>query len=120
MPVRRAVFAAIGLALVPLGAAGLVLPLLPGTPILIVAAACLARASPRLEAWLVDHPRLGPGVRAWRERGAIPRNAKRVALPVMAVSGLIAAASSAPLFAKLIAVVALAAAGLWVWSRPEA
>ena len=39
-------------------------------------AACFARSSPRLEAWLLNHPRFGPALCAWREERAIPRRAK--------------------------------------------
>ncbi len=43
-----------GVALLGLGALGLVLPLLPTTPFMIVAAACFSRSSPRFETWLVS------------------------------------------------------------------
>ena len=78
----RQVYLVLGLALVAIGFIGAFLPVLPTTPFLILAAACFARSSERLEAWLLDHPRFGPLLRAWRERGAIPRRAK-----VMAVAG---------------------------------
>ena len=58
------------------GIAGVFLPLIPGTLFLIFAGACFTRSSPRFEAWLLDHPRFGPPVRAWRATGAVPRRAK--------------------------------------------
>ena len=77
----RLVYIAIGCTAVVLGVAGIFLPLLPTTPFLLLAAWAFARSSPRLEAWLVRHPRLGPPISAWRERGAIPARAKIVAIP---------------------------------------
>jgi uncharacterized membrane protein YbaN (DUF454 family) len=53
-----------------------VTPLLPTTIFLIAAAWCFARSSPRLEAWLLNHPQFGKTLRDWRSDGAISRPAK--------------------------------------------
>lgn len=68
------------------GAAGLVLPLLPTTPFLLLAAWASPKASPRLHQWLYQHPRLGPPLRAWREERAVPTGAKLSATILLIVS----------------------------------
>lgn len=55
-----------GALLLAIGVAVLLVPVVPTTPFLILAAACWMRASPRLERWLVEHPLLGAPIRDWR------------------------------------------------------
>lgn len=117
----RSLFLALGLAFVALGFVGIFLPVLPTTPFLILAAACFARSSPRLEAWLLDHPRFGPGLRDWRGRGAIPRQAKLMSLAGMSAGFLIFWVASRPGPLPALAVATLMLTGLaYVFSRPSA
>lgn len=120
MTPSRIAFASTGLLLLPVAIAGIALPLLPGTPFLIVAAFCFAKASPKLEAWLVDHRHLGPPVRAWRASGAIAWSAKMAATGAMGVSFVLMLASAAPLAGKLAAAFVMLAAAGFIWSRPDA
>jgi uncharacterized membrane protein YbaN (DUF454 family) len=69
-----------------LGAIGVVLPLLPTVPFVILAAFCFSRGSKRWEQWLLDHPRLGPYVHDWREHHAVPLRAKQLAIFMMGCS----------------------------------
>jgi uncharacterized membrane protein YbaN (DUF454 family) len=82
----RLVLVAVGLVCVALGAAGVVTPVLPTTPFLLVAAACFARASPRFYQRLLANPTFGPLIRDWRERRAIPRRAKRTAIAAIVLT----------------------------------
>ena len=59
---RRPLLFAAGWIFTALGVVGLILPLMPGTIFLILAAWCFSQSSPRFEAWLLGHPRLGPQV----------------------------------------------------------
>ncbi|MFZ1467479.1 MAG: YbaN family protein [Paracoccaceae bacterium] len=81
----RTLWLAIGLLFLALGLVGVVLPVLPTTPFLLLAAAAFARSSPRLHGWLLAHPTLGPPIRNWQENGAISLAAKRLAIGTMVV-----------------------------------
>lgn len=73
-----------------LGVIGIVLPLLPTTPFVLLAAYCFSLGSARYEQWLLSHPRFGPMVRDWRSQRAVPLRAKQVAWGTMTLSSFIA------------------------------
>ncbi|MFC7051360.1 YbaN family protein [Hansschlegelia quercus] len=116
---RRWLWLAAGMVCVGLGIVGLILPVMPGTVFLIMAAACFARGSPRLESWLLNHPRLGPSVVAWRRDGAIPPRAKLMASAGMALSLVIVSVSGAPPIAIFSSAVLIGAGAIYVATRPS-
>ena len=118
-PLMRPLFLVAGVVLTVVGVIGLVTPGWPGTIFLILAAGCFARSSPKLEAWLLGHPRLGPSVVAWRENGAIPRKIKYIAIGSMVVSFVIVLLINLSLVWTVIVGVSLLASALYVGSRPE-
>lgn len=81
--VRRVLWAGTGLFLVALGFVGVVVPGLPTTGFMILAAAAFSRSSPRLEAWLLGLPKIGPAVQAYRAGQGMPKRAKVVAIAMM-------------------------------------
>ncbi len=75
----RMFWTGIGSACLALGVIGIVLPILPTTPFVLLAAFAFARGSPRLRHWLETDPRFGPPIRDWERHGAIAPRAKRLA-----------------------------------------
>ncbi len=59
---------AIGCVSVTLGVAGVILPLVPTTPFLLLAGICFAKSSDRFHTWLMEHHILGPYIHNWRNR----------------------------------------------------
>lgn len=83
---QRIFFTTCGLIFVGLAALGAVLPVLPTTPFLLVAAACFAKSSPRLYQWLVTNRVFGPLIVNWQQTRTIPKKAKRIALISIALA----------------------------------
>lgn len=116
----RWLFLILGWLFVGLGVLGAFLPLLPTTPFLLLAVACFTRSSPRLEAWLLNHPRFGQPLRDWREKGAIPRRAKLLAVSMMAASyALFVLSTSPPLWRAMLVLAILCGSSLFIITRPD-
>lgn len=110
----------LGVLLVAIGIIGAFLPLLPSTIFFIGATACFARSSPALEAWLLEHPQFGPGIRAWREEGAIRPRAKIAALSGMAFGYAVFLLSARPTLPLAVFVgVVMMGCATYVASRPS-
>lgn len=117
-PALRHMLFALGWVFLGLGIAGVILPVMPGTVFLILAAACFARSSPRFETWLLNHRFFGPPVVAWRETGAIGWRAKLLAIGGMAGSVLLTWWSGAPDYALAIVIAIMLPCGVFVLTRP--
>lgn len=76
----RPVLVAAGTLCVVLGVIGVFVPLLPTTPLLLLAAACYARSSPRMLRWLLHNRWFGAYIRDWREGRGIPLREKVIAI----------------------------------------
>lgn len=84
----RPLYLAGGIVAVGLAAVGAFLPIMPTVPFLLVAVFCFARSNPAWEARILAHPHWGPQVRDWRERRAISRRAKVMAIGAMSAGVL--------------------------------
>lgn len=75
-----------GIIFVGLAILGVVLPILPTTPFLLVAAACFAKSSPSMQRKLMENKTFGPLIHDWQTHRSIPRKAKRIALLTIVLS----------------------------------
>lgn len=80
---ERALWVVGGLVFVAVGAVGVVVPGLPTTPMLLLAAACFARSSPRLYHWLLTNRTFGPLIADYRAGRGVSRRVKASALSMM-------------------------------------
>lgn len=114
----RRVYHYAGLASVGLSIIGVVLPILPTVPFLILAAWCFGKSNPEWERRLLHHPHFGPHIRSWREKGAIPPVGKYGATLAFGASigaGFFFMPWPWQLVPVAIAIPVLA----WIWTRPD-
>lgn len=103
-----------------LGAIGVVLPLLPTTPFVILAAALYARSSPKMHQRLLDNRVFGPLIVAWNDERRIPRRAKLLATVMIVAFGGFAIIVVASQWWLRIGLTLLFTAVLsWLWTRPS-
>ena len=114
----RAAWFVLGVSALGLGALGVVLPLLPTTPFILLAAFAFSKSSDRWHRWLLGHRTFGPLIENWRAHGAINRRSKTAsALAMVAVLGISALlAVPWPVFA--VQALVMVAAATFILSRP--
>lgn len=115
----RPVWIAAGFAALALGLAGVVLPVLPSVPFLLLAAFCFSRSSPRMHAWLLGHPRFGPPIRDWERNGAIRRPMKGLAIASMAVVFGLSAWAGVPAGVLAAQAALMSAVAVFIATRPD-
>ena len=116
---KRTVLTLAGIVSLLLGLLGAVLPGLPTTPFILLAAWAAARSSPRLLSWLETHTVFAPMIRDWRRGGVVSRRAKWMATGMMSASGIYLLWSPHPRWAAFLAIACMVTVALWLWRRPE-
>ncbi|GHF67738.1 YbaN family protein [Seohaeicola zhoushanensis] len=102
-----------------LGVIGIVLPVLPTAPFVILAAFCFGKGSPRLRAWLMSHRQFGPMIADWEATGAIPRRVKLWACSVMVMSFAACAALGVPGRVLIAQALLMGIGAAYVLTRPD-
>jgi uncharacterized membrane protein YbaN (DUF454 family) len=106
----RAFFFAAGTVCLVLGAVGIVLPVLPTTPFLLLALACYCRSSERMTHWMLNNRYFGKYIRNYREGKGIPLKTKLFALAILWAAIVYSAFFVIPILIAQIILFAIAAA----------
>lgn len=102
-----------------LAAVGVVLPLLPTTPFVLLAAFFASKGSPAFANWLEEHPTFGPAIRDWRRSRVIPLKAKMLACSMMVLSWGILFMMGAAGMVLAISGIFLASVASYILTRPS-
>lgn len=106
----RYLLTGIGLTAVAVGMLGVVLPVLPTTPFLLLAAACFARSSERFHDWLMNMPVFGQYIRDYKAGKGIPVRVKIFALAVLWTTILVSVIWIIPVLFVKVLLIAIASA----------
>lgn len=115
----RYFYIALGWLAVGLGLIGVILPVLPTTPFLLVAAFAFGKSSPEARAWLIDHAHFGPAIQNWEENGAISRGAKVLACTMMALVLAISLILGAAWWVIALQATFMGLGALFILTRPD-
>jgi len=117
---RKLVLLLIGWIFVVVGAIGLVLPVLPTTPFLLISLWAFSQSSERFHHWLYTHRVFGPPLQDWDRYGIIPVRAKTIALTTMAISATLVIFLTETPWYGLVGMLALMSIGaIFILTRPS-
>ena len=108
----------VGLFFVGLAIVGAVLPVLPTTPFLLVAATCFAKSSPTLYKKLSANKVFGPLIKNWQEHRAISLKSKRVALLSMVLAASWSCYVLEAWWLKLLVLILITGPFIFLWRLP--
>jgi len=77
----------LGILFLALGFIGVLLPIMPTVPFVLLAAACFARSSPKMHRWMRQHRKYGPTIRNWETHRCVSRKMKIWSIFMMTVGG---------------------------------
>lgn len=121
-PVARGLWFCLGVFFVILGSAGVVLPGLPTTPFMLLAAACFARSSERFYNWVITNPIFGEQVLRYRTGHGLRPGVKLFAASLAGIFVSYAALLGIPAERLMLRVMVAAIGAFGVWfivSRPS-
>ncbi|WP_169726060.1 YbaN family protein [Aestuariibacter salexigens] len=99
---------------------GMVLPLIPTTPFLLLSAFCFSKSSNTLHQWLLSQPLLGRVINDWEQSGVIALKTKVVSSACMMAMITVALLIGEYTYWIITLVVAVSLLVLaFIWSRPS-
>ncbi|QHM76333.1 Inner membrane protein YbaN [Mixta theicola] len=115
---RRIILLTLGWLAILLGSLGVVLPLLPTTPFILLAAWCFARSSPRFHHWLLWRSWFGGYLRHWQRHRALPPGVKGRAMLLMVGTFTLSIWLVKLLWLRIMLLIMLGALLLMMWRMP--
>lgn len=117
--ISRLLFGVLAYISLAIGLIAIVVPGLPTTEFILLAAWAATKSSPRLSAWMENHRLLGPILCNWRNGRIVSRKAKVSAtLSMLLCAGLMLTLLTHH-WTMYLAIAGMALGNLWIWSRPE-
>ena len=113
---RRVLYFGLGWSFFGLGVVGALLPGLPTTVFMLLAAWAFSNSSPRFERWLLEHRWFGASIRRWRAHRVVPARVKRIAYAMMLATFTLSLALGVPWWV-LLAQATLMGYGAWFLAR---
>ena len=104
---------------VGLGVVGIVLPILPTVPFLLLAAFCFAKSSTAAHLWLINHKYFGPPILDWQQNGSIRRSAKLMASICIILAFSVSITLGVAWWTLTLQAFVLICVSIFIWSRPE-
>lgn len=117
---QRILLLSLGWLAIVLGTLGIVLPLLPTTPFVLLAAWCFARSSPRFHDWLLWKSPFGRYIRHWQQHRAMPPGAKMRAMLLIVITFSVSIYLVNLLWVRILLGVMLCMLLLFMWRIPVA
>jgi len=103
-----------------IGAVGVILPVVPTTPFMLLALWCFSKSSLRFHNWLYQHKFFGPPLQQWEQHRVIPLPAKIMSVSMMAGSFVYLAFFKQLALEFLVPTALLMLYGLWfILSKPS-
>lgn len=115
---KRILLIMVGWLCVVLATLGVVLPLLPTTPFLLLAAWCFARSSPRFHHWLLHRSWFGSYLRHWQAHRALPKGAKPKVVALIVTTFAISIYFVPLLWVRILLVCMMFALLIMMWRLP--
>lgn len=102
-----------------MGVIGVIVPGMPTTVFILLAAWAAARSSPRLHGWLMNHKLFGPMLINWQNGRTVSRRAKWSATIAMAFCAVVIALTAHRAWLGALGIGSMATVLAWLWRRPE-
>jgi len=116
----RVVYFSLGWMFFILGLIGVLLPVMPTTPFMLLALWGFARSSDKFHNWLYTHRLFGPPLQQWNEHRVIPLIAKVMSVSFMSISFVMMMLFSPLTLWLKLSVAALMIYGAWfILSKPS-